>query len=112
MHVSGLMGMPRRVADYDPQFATLNLISTIGSFLLGASTLPFLWNVLISLRKGEVAGDNPWDAKTLEWQTSSPPSIFNWDETHQPHVAGGPYDYGRHVLTGGAAGTAAAHGAD
>ena len=112
MHVSGLLGMPRRVADYDPQFYAMNLIATIGAYLLGTSTLPFMWNVAVSLFKGEVAGDNPWDAKTLEWQTSSPPSIFNWDETHQPHVGGGPYDYGRHPLSSSIPATGAAHGSD
>ncbi len=105
MHVTGLLGMPRRVVDYDPQFTLLNLIATIGSYLLAASTLPFIWNVLVSLRKGEVAGDNPWGAKTLDWQTSSPPSLFNWDESHQPEVGGGPYDYGHGLL---ASSTAAA----
>lgn len=112
MHVSGLLGMPRRVADYDPQFYAMNLIATIGAYLLGTSTLPFMWNVAVSLFKGEVAGDNPWDAKTLEWQTSSPPSIFNWDETHQPHVGGGPYDYGRHTVSSSIPATGAAHGSD
>ena len=94
MHLSGLQGMPRRVVEYAPEFATYNAIATIGAFLLGISTIPFLINVFISLRRGEVAGDNPWEAKTLEWQTSSPPSIYNWDEDHQPHVSGGPYDFG------------------
>ena len=81
-HRLGLMGMPRRVADYLPEdgFTTLNQISTVGSFLLGASTLPFLWNVWRTLRRGELAGENPWDGHTLEWATSSPPPEGNFDE--------------------------------
>ncbi|MEJ7585162.1 MAG: cytochrome c oxidase subunit I, partial [Acidimicrobiales bacterium] len=74
-HQLGLDGMPRRVADYQPGdgFTNLNRISTVGSMLLGASTLPFLWNVWRSFRKGERAGDDPWGGHTLEWATSSPP---------------------------------------
>ncbi len=94
MHQIGLEGMPRRVADYDPQFGAINLAVTVGAYLLAISTLPFLVNALVSLRRGAVAGDNPWRAKTLEWKTSSPPSLYNWDETHQPLVTEGPYDYG------------------
>ena len=109
MHLSGLMGMPRRVFEYAPEFATYNAISTIGSFLLGISTIPFLINVFLSLRRGAVAGDNPWDSKTLEWQTSSPPSIFNWDEDHQPKITSGPYDYGLHAEQGVAPAMAQAH---
>jgi cytochrome c oxidase subunit 1 len=79
-HFLGLKGMPRRVSDYLPSdgFTTLNVVSTVGAFLLGASTLPFLWNVYRSLRKGEIAGDDPWDAQTLEWYTSSPPAVHNF----------------------------------
>ncbi|CAN5863667.1 cytochrome c oxidase subunit I [soil metagenome] len=80
-HQLGLEGMPRRVADYLPAdgFTTLNRVSSIGAFLLGASTLPFLWNVWRSLRRGEVAGDDPWGGHTLEWATSSPPPAHNFD---------------------------------
>jgi cytochrome c oxidase subunit I len=79
-HFLGLKGMPRRVADYQPSdgFTTLNVVSTVGAFLLGASTLPFLWNVYRSLRRGEPAGDDPWDGQTLEWYTSSPPAVHNF----------------------------------
>jgi cytochrome c oxidase subunit 1 len=80
-HILGLDGMPRRVASYLPSdgFTTLNRISTIGAALLGASTLPFLWNVWRTLRRGEPAGDNPWDGHTLEWATTSPPLAENFD---------------------------------
>ena len=60
MHVLGLEGMPRRVVTYAPEFAVGNLIASLGAFLLGASTLPFLYNAIVSLVRGKVAGDNPW----------------------------------------------------
>jgi cytochrome c oxidase subunit 1 len=85
-HLLGLDGMPRRVASYLPSdgFTTLNRISTIGAALLGASTLPFLWNVWRTLRRGAPAGDNPWDGHTLEWATSSPPPTENFDRQLPP----------------------------
>ena len=61
-HWLGLNGMPRRVAEYDPQFAFVNQISSVGALLMALSTLPFLWNVFASARSGEIAGDNPWRA--------------------------------------------------
>jgi cytochrome c oxidase subunit 1 len=81
MHQLGLAGMPRRIADYasDVGWNELNLAATIGGFLIASSTIPFLWNVLISLRGGEIAGDDPWEANTLEWATSSPPPPYNFD---------------------------------
>jgi cytochrome c oxidase subunit 1 len=86
-HILGLDGMPRRVASYRSfeGWDTLNRVSSLGAFLLGASTLPFLWNVWITLRsRGDSrdtlrAGDNPWGGHTLEWATSSPPSSHNFD---------------------------------
>ena len=80
-HQLGIEGMPRRVADYLPEdgFTGLNQISTVGSFLIAVSILPFLWNVYRSLRRGEPAGDNPWDGHTLEWATSSPPPEGNFE---------------------------------
>ncbi len=92
MHYLGLQGMNRRVALYDPQFQTINIICTIGSYILTVSTIPFIINVLWSLKKGEKAGRNPWKALTLEWQTSSPPIIENFEET--PILWSGPYEYG------------------
>jgi cytochrome c oxidase subunit 1 len=102
MHYIGLQGMPRRVADYAGRFADINLFISIASFGLGASTLVFLYNMVSSWRYGEAAGANPWRALTLEWQVSSPPPIFNFDEV--PQVVGGPYEYGipgaRHAIFG------------
>ena len=81
MHQLGLAGMPRRIADYasDAGWNDLNLAATIGGFMIAASMIPFLWNVLVSLRGGEIAGDDPWEANTLEWATSSPPPPYNFD---------------------------------
>jgi cytochrome c oxidase subunit 1 len=92
MHIIGLEGMPRRVADYAAQFAGWNLFISISSFFVGASTLVFLYNMVASWRGGPRASGNPWRALTLEWQVSSPPPIFNFD--HVPTVVGGPYEYG------------------
>jgi cytochrome c oxidase subunit I len=92
MHQLGLQGMNRRIALYDPQFQTLNMVCTIGSYILALSTLPFIINIIWSLYKGEKAGRNPWRALTLEWQTASPPIIENFEE--EPVLWAGPYDYG------------------
>jgi cytochrome c oxidase subunit 1 len=104
-HVLGLEGMPRRVADYFPGdgFTFLNQVSSVGAALLGASTLPFLWNVWRTLKqqKGELAGDDPWEGHTLEWAATSPPHPHNfvgelppirsnrpvWDRRHPDHRA-------------------------
>ncbi len=92
MHQLGLQGMPRRVAMYDPQFASINQLCTIGAFILAASVIPFTINVIWSWSRGAVAGDNPWRALTLEWTTASPPLIENWEVL--PVLTHGPYDYG------------------
>lgn len=92
MHALGLMGMPRRVAMYDPKFAGLNMVCTVGSYILAVSTLPFLVNAIWSWLYGPKAGNNPWQGLTLEWMTSSPPPIENFEKT--PVLATGPYDYG------------------
>ncbi len=79
-HVLGLQGMPRRVPDYLDAygFDWMNLVSSVGAGLLGASTVPFLWNAWRSWRHGAVAGDDPWGGHTLEWATSSPPPTENF----------------------------------
>ncbi len=92
MHLIGVQGMPRRVADYADQFAEWNLIISLASFALGLAQLIFVYNVVSSWRTGTRAAANPWRALTLEWQVSSPPPIFNFD--HIPTVVGGPYEYG------------------
>jgi cytochrome c oxidase subunit 1 len=81
-HWLGDEGMPRRYADYltSDGFTTLNTISTIGAFILGASTLPFIWNVVKSYRYGEqVLVDDPWGfGNSLEWATTCPPPRHNF----------------------------------
>ncbi|HYK95737.1 MAG TPA: cytochrome c oxidase subunit I [Candidatus Dormibacteraeota bacterium] len=81
MHMLGIQGMPRRIADYasDAGWNDWNLLATIGGFTIAASILPFIWNVFVSLRNGKIAGDDPWEANTLEWATSSPPPPYNFD---------------------------------
>ncbi|KST65778.1 cytochrome c oxidase subunit I [Mastigocoleus testarum] len=92
MHKLGMMGMNRRIAQYDPQFTDLNQICTYGSYLLAISTLPFIINVIWSWMYGPKAGNNPWQALTLEWKTTSPPIIENFETT--PVLICGPYEYG------------------
>jgi cytochrome c oxidase subunit 1 len=92
MHQLGMQGMPRRVAMYDPQFEGLNQLVTVGAYILAVSVIPFYFNVIWSWSRGPKAGPNPWDAKTLEWTTASPPIIENWEVL--PVVTNGPYDYG------------------
>ena len=79
MHLIGVQGMPRRVADYPEQFAGWNLFISLASFMLGLSTLIFVYNMVSSWRGGARAEANPWRSLTLEWQVSSPPPIFNFD---------------------------------
>jgi len=92
MHFVGVDGMPRRVADYAEQFATLNMFISVCSFIFGLSFLVFLYNMISSWRHGPKAEANPWRAHSLEWQVSSPPPLFNFDEI--PTIVGGPYEYG------------------
>ncbi|HEY2878949.1 cbb3-type cytochrome c oxidase subunit I, partial [Nocardioides sp.] len=81
-HWLGVEGMPRRIADYLPEdgFTTLNQVSTVGSFLLAASMLPFFYNVWISRKAPLVEVDDPWGwGRSLEWATSCPPPPHNFD---------------------------------
>jgi cytochrome c oxidase subunit 1 len=103
MHLIGVQGMPRRVADYADQFANWNFFISVASFFVGASSIVFFWNMIASWARGPAAPGNPWRALTLEWQVSSPPPVFNFDEI--PQVVGNPYEYGvpgaRHAVLNG-----------
>src|SRR6266516_2527543 len=104
-HWLGVQGMPRRYATYPANagFNTLNMVSSIGAFILGASTLFFLWNVYVTARRGEnVTADDPWGfANSLEWATSCPPPRHNFTriprirserpafDLHYPHIRAG-----------------------
>jgi cytochrome c oxidase subunit 1/cytochrome c oxidase subunit I+III len=82
MHVLGVFGLPRRVWTYPygmPIVAGLNLFSSVSAFVLAGSILLFFYNMVHSFAKGQIAGDNPWDAWTLEWATTSPPAPENFD---------------------------------
>ncbi len=82
MHFSGVLGMPRRIFTYqaDRGWALLNQVTTAGAILQALAVAIFAYNLLISLRKGRPAGDDPWDAWTLEWSTPSPPPTYNFAE--------------------------------
>ncbi len=90
----GLMGMPRRIATYDPSlgYTTMNRLATLGAFIVGLSVLIFVFNIGRNLWSGSKAPENPWDSRTLEWQTSSPPPEDNFEG--EPEVFGPPYPYG------------------
>ena len=87
MHVLGFRGMPRRIYTYAPDLGwdTLNLVASLGVIAITLGVLVFLLDAAISLRRGVLAGANPWNAGTLEWATSSPPPAYNF--AHQPLVA-------------------------
>jgi len=82
MHIPGILGMPRRIYTYeaDRGWGTLNLICSLGAGVQALGTLIFVLNILLSLRKGKLAGNDPWDAWTLEWTTTSPPPEYNFAE--------------------------------
>jgi cytochrome c oxidase subunit 1 len=87
MHFPGILGMPRRIYTYDAGrgWDGLNLITTLGVAVQAVGLLFFLWNFVSSLRSGEPAGDDPWDAWTLEWSTTSPPPEYNFETVPVVH---------------------------
>ena len=110
-HAAGLMGMARRVYTYDSTWGLTpyNFISTIGAFVLAAGILLFLINLFHSLRAGHPAGQNPWEAGTLEWATATPPPSYGfsalpvvrsryplWDTAEQP----APDARSQHIVQG------------
>jgi cytochrome c oxidase subunit 1 len=92
MFYAGLQGMPRRVADYPAQFAPANLVASIGAFIIGASFVLLFFNLIASRVRGPKAPQDPWRAKTLEWQVPTPVPLENFEEI--PVVISGPYGYG------------------
>ena len=85
MMISGLLGMPRRISTYSDGLGweVWNMMSTVGAFLIAASVLVFMYNVVRSLRSKELAGADPWDGRTLEWAIPSPPPVYNFAEIPQ-----------------------------
>ncbi|HEY7873860.1 MAG TPA: cytochrome c oxidase subunit I [Actinomycetota bacterium] len=108
MHISGLLGQPRRTFTYEPGLGwdIHNLISTIGAFMLTVGIGMTIWNIFSSIRKGNPAGNDPWKSETLEWATTSPPPDYNfaalptvesrtplWDQPELSGGAGPPPDH-------------------
>ena len=81
MHVAGLLGMPRRIYTYPAGrgWEIWNQLATLGAVVLGVAFLLFFYNLFVSARRGKPAGDDPWDAWTLEWATTSPPAAYNFE---------------------------------
>ena len=88
----GIQGMNRRIADYPEDMVAGNVVVSVAAFLLAASFIPFVYNMITSWKRGPVASANPWGARTLEWETSSPPPLENFEQP--PVVVGDPYGYG------------------
>ena len=81
-HVLGILGMPRRVFTYPdlPWYGIMNFTSSAGAFLMGGSVFLLGYILIKSIKSGKEADNDPWDAFTLEWMTSSPPGLKNFDE--------------------------------
>ena len=90
MLVVGIMGMPRRYYDYLPEFHIPNVISTVGSWILASGLLLMIGNLVYAYFRGSKAESNPWHGITLEWQTSSPPPVHNFDKMPELNEKG-PY---------------------
>jgi cytochrome c oxidase subunit I len=86
MHLLGLGGMPRRIYTYDAGLGLgpLNMVVTVGAFVLGIGILISVINFLVSMKSGKIAGNNPWNADSLEWALESPPPVYGW--AHIPTV--------------------------
>jgi cytochrome c oxidase subunit 1 len=93
MFILGYLGMPRRYYDALPEFQSLHTIATVGSWILVTGIIIMAVNLIRSASRGRITGRNPWQAATLEWQTTSPPPLLNFDTI--PDGSGNPYDYCR-----------------
>lgn len=91
MFILGYEGMPRRYYDFLPQYATLHIVSTVGSWILVGGIIVMLTNLILALKNGKKAPMNPWGGRTLEWTVPSPPPVENFEEI--PVITHGPYDY-------------------
>jgi cytochrome c oxidase subunit I len=80
LHIAGILGMPRRIYTYDAGrgWEIWNQLASVGTIIQAIGVLVFAWNMIVSLRRGAVAGNDPWDAWTLEWSTTSPPPEYNF----------------------------------
>ena len=87
MHELGTQGMPRRIYTYQPGMGWdfWNMVETIASFGIAIAVAIFMWNVIVSLRSGQRATNDPWDAATLEWSTASPPPVYNFAKIPRVH---------------------------
>ncbi len=90
----GLLGMRRRIVDYDPalNFDSTHLVLTIAGYLIGLAVLIFIINFFYSISHGEKAEGNVWNSRSPEWQVPSPMPTHNYDQPFE--VVGEPYDYG------------------
>lgn len=93
MFIVGLAGQPRRVEAFNSSFNLGNQVTTGAAFLIMAGMLVLLWTIIDSWRNGKVASNNPWHAKTLEWQTETPVPLENFHTP--PVVTSDPYNYGK-----------------
>jgi len=87
--------MPRRYYDYLPEFHGLQIISTIGSWILATGLFIIVWEFIRAKRHGDIAGPNPWNGITLEWRIPSPPPLENFDDT--PEVTWETYDFANNL---------------
>ncbi len=91
LFMAGIAGMPRRYADYLPEYEIYHRFSTIGSWVLVLSILIMAGNLFVSLFRGSRAAENPWGGATLEWRTATPPPVLNF--VGKPDMSRGPYEY-------------------
>jgi cytochrome c oxidase subunit 1 len=91
LFIAGMKGMPRRYADYLPQYEIYHKLSTIGSWIMVASLLFICHNLMRGARKGKPAPESPWGGATLEWRTPSPPPTLNFNGP--PDMSRGAYEY-------------------